>query len=378
MKSSLKIPIFLLIILNFGCTKEYINPYDRACPPDVWTPTNLTAVLYQGIKISWKENKTHFDGFVLEKSADSANWNPVTNGLIDKTIRTYTDSTNTLGPNVYYRIYAKADLNVSASSYSKGLILNNFPAQTTIPTEGLVAYYPFNGNANDESGHGNNGTVFGASLTIDRFGNSNQAYSFNGINNTIDVLNSGTLDFSSDQFSFSFWMNLGASPSSNIGSEFINKYLGIGATVKGFMIAFDTNMNELIYRYADVSTTGGWGLATLPNSSIPLFGTWFHIVVKTNSGYDKLYFNGNLISSKTTKHNFNIGANTAILGLEGIHLKIQDHILTDAWMTSVFVIEQLHLQKLLYFIIQGIKFFKIKSAIIVVRTPSIEKMAENT
>jgi hypothetical protein len=32
---------------------------------------------------------------------------------------------------------------------------------------GLVAYYPFNGNANDESGNGNNGTVNGAALTID-------------------------------------------------------------------------------------------------------------------------------------------------------------------------------------------------------------------
>jgi len=37
---------------------------------------------------------------------------------------------------------------------------------------GLVAYYPFNGNANDESGNGNNGTVNGATLTADRFGNA--------------------------------------------------------------------------------------------------------------------------------------------------------------------------------------------------------------
>ena len=43
---------------------------------------------------------------------------------------------------------------------------------------GLVAYYPFCGNANDESGHGNNGTVFGATITTDRFGLPNRAYSF--------------------------------------------------------------------------------------------------------------------------------------------------------------------------------------------------------
>ena len=49
-----------------------------------------------------------------------------------------------------------------------------------IPTDDLVAYYPFNGNANDESGNGNNGTIFRATLTTDRFGNANRAYSFDG------------------------------------------------------------------------------------------------------------------------------------------------------------------------------------------------------
>ena len=49
-----------------------------------------------------------------------------------------------------------------------------------VPTNGLIAWYPFNGNANDESGNGNNGTVNGATLTIDRNGNSDNAYSFNG------------------------------------------------------------------------------------------------------------------------------------------------------------------------------------------------------
>ena len=46
--------------------------------------------------------------------------------------------------------------------------------------DGLVAYYPLNGNANDESGNGNHVTVYGATLTTDRFGNTNKAYSFDG------------------------------------------------------------------------------------------------------------------------------------------------------------------------------------------------------
>ena len=47
-------------------------------------------------------------------------------------------------------------------------------------TNGLMAYYPFNGNANDASGNGNNGTVNGATLTADRLGLSDSAYRFNG------------------------------------------------------------------------------------------------------------------------------------------------------------------------------------------------------
>ena len=57
-------------------------------------------------------------------------------------------------------------------------------ASTQLPAnlqQGLVAYYPFNGNANDESGNGNNGTVNGATLASDRFGNVGSAYSFDGV-----------------------------------------------------------------------------------------------------------------------------------------------------------------------------------------------------
>jgi hypothetical protein len=59
----------------------------------------------------------------------------------------------------------------------------------------LVGYYPFNANANDESGFNNNGTAYGATLTNDRFGNPNSAYYFDGINDYILVPNSTILNF---------------------------------------------------------------------------------------------------------------------------------------------------------------------------------------
>jgi len=56
-------------------------------------------------------------------------------------------------------------------------------------TNGLIAYYPFNGNADDESGNGNNGTIYGATLDMDRFGRRNSAYNFNGNNSYIQIQN---------------------------------------------------------------------------------------------------------------------------------------------------------------------------------------------
>jgi hypothetical protein len=55
--------------------------------------------------------------------------------------------------------------------------------------DGLVAYYPFNGNANDKSGNGNHGTVHGATLTEDRFGNADSAYNFDGVYDYIEIKN---------------------------------------------------------------------------------------------------------------------------------------------------------------------------------------------
>jgi len=73
----------------------------------------------------------------------------------------------------------------------------------------LVAFYPFNGNANDASGYNNNGTVNGAVLTADRHGVANSAYFFNGSNANILVPTSASLSFQ-QSMTINFWMKVGA------------------------------------------------------------------------------------------------------------------------------------------------------------------------
>ncbi len=71
---------------------------------------------------------------------------------------------------------------------------------------GLVAHYPFNGNANDESGNGNHGAVNGATLTVDRNGIANSAYSFDGANDYMDIVESASLDDLTDEISIVCWI----------------------------------------------------------------------------------------------------------------------------------------------------------------------------
>ncbi len=80
---------------------------------------------------------------------------------------------------------------------------------TTIQQTGeLVAFYPFSGNANDASGFNNNGTVSGAALIADRWGNAASAYSFDGVNDNIKIVSSSSLNFQ-NSVTINFWIKVG-------------------------------------------------------------------------------------------------------------------------------------------------------------------------
>ena len=123
---------------------------------------------------------------------------------------------------------------------------NVFDEQTDSSTpqreEGLVAFYPFNGNANDESGNGNNGTVSGAILAEDRFGNANNAYSFDGAN----LINTGIM--LPNIFSLSLWYNAATNQKENAGlvstysfNRFYGFYYSLSGNASAGWIRYDNN-----------------------------------------------------------------------------------------------------------------------------------------
>jgi formylglycine-generating enzyme required for sulfatase activity/uncharacterized protein YjbI with pentapeptide repeats len=74
--------------------------------------------------------------------------------------------------------------------------------------QGLVAWYPFDGNASDMSGNGNHGTVNGATLGVDRHGQANRAYSFDGVDDWVSVSDSHYLDIGPyDSLTISLWFS---------------------------------------------------------------------------------------------------------------------------------------------------------------------------
>jgi PKD repeat protein len=89
----------------------------------------------------------------------------------------------------------------------KSCELNVFVLDTVanLPTVGLVGWWPFNGNANDESGNGNHGTVNGASLTNDLNGNNKSAI-YQNINGSY-IRTQKIIQNSANDFTISFWVS---------------------------------------------------------------------------------------------------------------------------------------------------------------------------
>jgi hypothetical protein len=135
-----------------------------------------------------------------------------------------------------------------------------------------VAYYPFNGNANDESGNGNNGTMIGSpTLTADRFGNTNSAYFFDGVDDHLEIKSPSINDLTPENLSISLWFKSGI----NRGA-IIDKY----SPGEGYALSmFGTGGNKSIYWQVS-----GYGRVILFIAT----NTWTHVVVAS----DKLYVNG--------------------------------------------------------------------------------------
>ncbi len=107
---------------------------------------------------------------------------------------------------------------------------DNIPPHVTVENnqlssvDGLISYYPFNGNADDTSGNRNDGTVYGASLVEDRFGNAESAYDFDGVDDRIEISADSSMDFALGDFSVAGWIKTSHVHHDSNGQIIVDKY----------------------------------------------------------------------------------------------------------------------------------------------------------
>lgn len=157
---------------------------------------------------------------------------------------------------------------------------------TYAPNEGLVLFMDFNGDVNDDSGSGNNGTSNGIQYTTDRFENPGMAAEF-GSNRWVEVSHSASIDFASgDSLTWSVWVK---TETSNVGQTIFHKWNGIVQStsypLQAAVSSAGENTSSGTFCVNNQSTHG------YVNSSIEL-GEWTHLLMTQTPDSTILFING--------------------------------------------------------------------------------------
>ena len=192
---------------------------------------------------------------------------------------------------------ATANLNAAIATYKQGLI-------TPIAGNALVAYWKFNGNANDSSGNGHNGTLEAGptglaavpggapSLVADRFGNANSAYTFAGGGN-IDVPYSSALN--PQAMSISLWERQDTAGRTDHPNDCymisLSRWNGWKFQTQPTLPFFTVSTDSAIYDKDDAGTHITIGAAA---------SNWNHLVVTYDGvNTESFYINGVLVKTWT-------------------------------------------------------------------------------
>jgi hypothetical protein len=172
-----------------------------------------------------------------------------------------------------------------------------------VPTNGLVGYWPFNGNANDASGNGNNGTVNGATLNTDRFGINNSAYNFNVTNSNIVIPNKSTQNFTTE-FTISLWAKYDSSIDQSL---FIRQ--GTGNNYDRIWLHVNRGGNPNYFRVYNENSHSAWF-----SSAMIKYNQWYNIIAVLKDSSITVYNNGILISQTKINNGLKCSQTPMVLG----------------------------------------------------------------
>jgi hypothetical protein len=175
------------------------------------------------------------------------------------------------------------------------LLGNGLIAQTTPPNyvsqNGLVGWWPFTGNANDQSSFANNGTVYSATLTTDRAGNANSAYAFNGSSSLIEVVDVASLRVR--KLTMAVWV-YHTNPNANYDAAI---YKGRKSDAYGEAFSLSMEMSSAVKVGNSCQAGMGWQRGNFSGQTVPL-GVWTHLCTTFDGSYLRNYINAVEVESR--------------------------------------------------------------------------------
>ena len=180
--------------------------------------------------------------------------------------------------------------NVETTEGNKeGIKKEAVPKEPEFLKQGLVAYYPFNGNAKDESGNNDHGFLEGPTSTTNRFGQLNQAIAFDGAKDGVSLPNQ--VFHGLEAFTYTMWLNLDVLKENPAILSLAHKHdhneFGIGFSKGKFYVTFSNQMQDSLSVSPD-SFVHHWRqvVMTLESSSTP-FKVYVDGALKSNLAYTK-------------------------------------------------------------------------------------------
>ena len=185
-----------------------------------------------------------------------------------------------------------------------------------IPANGLVAHYPFYGNAKDASGNGNHGTLHNVTLVKSRFGTPDHAFHFNGTNSFIEVPHSQSLAFTTG-VTTSAWIRLDpATP--KYGNTIINKGVDDPSYITGdwTMVIYNVDNQGMRNRpHVWASNTQQY----YDGTNVLGAGTWHHIVMTYDGTTLASYVDGQKDGSRAVSGPLRVTASTLRIGVYDVN-----------------------------------------------------------
>ncbi len=168
-----------------------------------------------------------------------------------------------------------------------------------VPQSNLEGWWSFTGSANDLSTHTRNGNVSGATLTTDRFGNANAAYSFNGTSDYIFVPNVAISDVTHS--TVSAWLKPTGDANS---SKYYDSYFNLG-TYPGNSLGYAYEYNQKSFNIYGACK----GTSEIVND---IRNQWHHIVVAQDGVKTSIYVDGAVADTFISSTPVCIGNNSSV------------------------------------------------------------------